>query len=333
MNAPYPWLGAAWRDFKRSYASETLSHAYLISGPPGLGKQEFSEILAATILCEAIKSVARPCKECRGCTLFESNSHPDLKRIGPENGSKSIVIDQIRDLTEFYRLKSHYLGYKIGLIHAADSMNTSAANAILKTLEEPPPLALLILVSDRPGLLPATIMSRCHDMHIRMPCWEETEKWLAEKLKGKGQSAAFDRLTLVGAPLDVIKQIESGLGSLFDDVIDALDAIATEKSDVFKIASDFASVDIEMLIEAIETIVQSLVLLYASHRLTRLRLSESRFQQLQKIANNLEIKYLFYFLDEIRDVRTLVLRSSGLRSNEIMESLFAGWQRVTSALD
>jgi len=331
--APYPWLDTPWRELQEKWVSDTLGHAYLISGPSGLGKQKMSESLAATILCEAAELADRPCRRCRGCALFESNNHPDLKRLNPENGSKNIAVEQVRELTEFYRLKSHYLGYKIGLVHPADLMNAAAANAILKTLEEPPPLALLILVSDRPGLLPQTVTSRCHNINVQIPSWGQTEKWLAAELRGRKEWAVFEELTLIGAPLDVLRQIETEAGTLLNDVIDALDAVAAKRNDAYDTASSFNSVEILSFIEALEAIIQSLVFLDVGHRVTRLKLPENRFQQLERISKNLNVKCLFYFLDEIRDVRSLLLRSNQLRRNEIIESLWCGWQKIILATE
>ena len=330
MNAPYPWLESHWGDLQTRWASGALGHAYLLSGRSGLGKLDLAEAFAGTILCEAEQDLSRPCGQCRGCTLLASGNHPDYRRLSPEDDRAAIVIDQVRDLIAFYTLKSHYLGYKIGIVCPAEAMNTAAANALLKILEEPPPRALLLLISHRPGLLPATVTSRCQRISIAVPPWEAVEGWLSANCATERVSEAIETLALADAPLDIMQQLEAGRISLLNDLIEAMAAMAGRRVLALDAARDFAAVDIQAFIDAVETLVQALVLLRTGHRLPRLRIPHDQLGHLQEIADKLDFKRLFLYLDEVALARSLVLRSSGVRSAEIIENLWFGWARATS---
>jgi DNA polymerase-3 subunit delta' len=117
-----------------------------------------------------------------------NNQHPDLARIVPIEDSKQLRIEQVRELAQELSLTSHQGGYKVGILSPAESMNRFAANALLKTLEEPPARTLLILVASQPSRLPATILSRCQKLKVRAPTRAESLEWLRET-QGAGQGA------------------------------------------------------------------------------------------------------------------------------------------------
>ena len=328
MNAPYPWLELPWRDLQTHWASGTMGHAYLLSGRAGLGKLDLTEAFVSTILCEDESAAAHPCGRCRGCSLLAAGNHPDFKRLSPEDDRSAIVIDQVRELISFYTLKSHYLGYKIGIVYPAEAMNKAAANALLKILEEPPARALLLIVSHRPGLLPATIKSRCQRIACHVPAWETMEAWLDANCKSERVSEALETLSLAGAPLDIMQQLEAGTACLLNDLIATLGAMTGGRMFALDAARDFAAIDSQTFIDALETLVQALILLRTGHRLPRLRIPEEQRIHLQEIADKLDFKRLFLYLDEVALARALVLRSSGVRGTEIIENLWFGWART-----
>src|SRR5450631_1519978 len=170
---PAPWeVLPPWQEVAAATmlgARERWPHALLIAGPQGVGKRLLALHLARALLCETPLSNGRACGTCIGCGLVERRSHPDLRLIEPftydDDGVATPVdaigVDAIRDLTRFAQLSSHRGGAKVAVVVPADALNAAAANALLKTLEEPPPRTNLLLVSHRPGRLPATITSRC----------------------------------------------------------------------------------------------------------------------------------------------------------------------------
>jgi len=194
LSAPFPWQGAQWAQLCRAFASNQLAHAYLLSGSEGLGKSLFAESFARFILCMTpitqsgvggLVDAAVACRTCNNCLKCGSDNHPDILTIEPEEGSKNIKIDQIRWLFEFVVRSSHSGGSKVVIIQAAHLLNANAANALLKTLEEPNDNTHLLLVSDHPGRLVATIRSRCQKLAFQVPDADIAASWL-QSIIGEG---------------------------------------------------------------------------------------------------------------------------------------------------
>lgn len=169
---------AAWR-------AGRLGHALLLCGPEALGKRAVAEALAARLLCESPKDEPT-CGRCRGCALREAGTHPDLSIVTFEEVPKSnpprlrtaIVVEQVRALSGAMQLTSQRGGAQVVLIDPADALNTAAANALLKTLEEPADNRFLLLVSAMPQHLPATIRSRCQRIEFAVPDRAQALAWL-----------------------------------------------------------------------------------------------------------------------------------------------------------
>lgn len=187
MSAPLPWQLAQWSQLSRAFAASQLAHAYLFSGSEGLGKSLFAEGFAKYVLCQnpvsqntvgGIEDIAVACGTCANCLKGGAGNHPDILRIELEEGSKNIKIDQIRWLSEFVIRSSHSGGAKVAIIPNAHLLNANAANALLKTLEEPTDNTHLILVSDHPGRLVATIRSRCQKLAFQAPSADIAAPWL-----------------------------------------------------------------------------------------------------------------------------------------------------------
>jgi len=138
-----------------------LAHAYLFAGPQGVGKKMFAEELTKTLLCEKPASKFAACDQCHSCVQVEAGTHPDVIRAARPEDRVEFPIAVMRTVLEQMALKPARGSHKIAIIDDADDLNEESANAFLKTLEEPPPNALLILIATDPeGQLP-TIVSRC----------------------------------------------------------------------------------------------------------------------------------------------------------------------------
>jgi DNA polymerase-3 subunit delta' len=182
-----PWqMGAARAALAQR---STWPHALLVYGPRGIGKHALALNFAQALLCEAPRADGLACGECPGCRYAAAGQHPDLMRLellAPDSADGTlaevdiITIDRVRALTEFAQLTSHRQRAKVAVIAPADRMNAAAANALLKTLEEPPPDTYLILVAEQPGRVPPTIVSRCLKLAAPLPTADEALAWLAE---------------------------------------------------------------------------------------------------------------------------------------------------------
>lgn len=169
-----------------------LPHALLMHGRQGIGKLLFARALAQSLLCENPASSGLACGRCAACGWFDSANHPDFRLIEPaslteptedEDGrekkaSLQIIIEQIRELADFINISSHRGGPKVVLIHPAEALNPHAANALLKSLEEPPAGVHFLMVAHRAHYLLPTIKSRCQLVALAGPEPGPAIEWL-----------------------------------------------------------------------------------------------------------------------------------------------------------
>jgi len=182
-----PWQADAAHEMLSARAA--WPHALLLDGPRGLGKRTLALNLARGLLCETPGPNGIACGACASCHYVAAGQHPDLQLIEPfvidEDGEVKvqdpILIDRIRALIDWVQLTSHRGRAKVAVIVPAEAMNAAAANALLKTLEEPPPSTYLILVAHQPGRVPATLRSRCRRMISPRPSAAAAEAWLTQQ--------------------------------------------------------------------------------------------------------------------------------------------------------
>ena len=166
---------------------EELSHAYILSGPPGSGKHALSMLLAQAMVCTS--QGPRPCLTCNACHKVQAGIHPDVVHTAPGEGKRDIVVDQIRSLRSDAYIRPNEASRKVYIIDDAPSMNPSAQNALLKVLEEGPPYAAFLLLADNAGMLLPTIRSRCEILSLvpppgDAPCGDEADKLARLLLSG-----------------------------------------------------------------------------------------------------------------------------------------------------
>ena len=239
-NPLYTWQLETWQQIQAM--GSRLPHAILLYGPLGIGKSVFAEHLAQSLLCEAAMENGHACGSCASCNWFLQYSHPDYRRVRPglldeedaadnaEEGadtekksakasktpSKEIVIDQVRALSQFMNVSTHRSGRRVVVLYPAEALNTAAANAILKSLEEPNPNTVFILMTHKIDKLLPTILSRCHKLALPMPTQEQGIAWLKEqKLKDPevwlAQQGGAPLLALEVAQSDDAKELEEFL--------------------------------------------------------------------------------------------------------------------------
>ena len=198
----YPWIAPVLDKLPRTAAA--LPRALLLTGRPGLGKRATALFLAESLLCETQREGLKPCGACASCLLFKVGNHPDLRMLevgqedeGPasdaledqaapaKKAGRQISVDKIRTLTDFVTITSHRGGAKVIFIVPAEAMHPSAANAVLKILEEPPGDTCFLLTSHQPERLLPTIRSRCFHLAFPLPDAGPALDWL--KAQGIGQ--------------------------------------------------------------------------------------------------------------------------------------------------
>jgi DNA polymerase-3 subunit delta' len=179
------------RAFERAVLRGRLAHAYLFSGPPGVGKRLFAAELAKALLCEnPPPGRFDSCDHCPACVQIGADTHPDYFQAGLPPDKHEWPIEQVRELLRGFALKSARGKGKVAVLDDADEFNEESANAFLKTLEEPPPRSVIILIGSSPALQLPTVLSRCQVVRFApLP-----EPLVAELLRAQGiEDAALVR--------------------------------------------------------------------------------------------------------------------------------------------
>lgn len=240
MNITYPWQHEQWALLRNRAEEGRLAHGLLFTGPGGTGKVAFARNFAHALLCRRPGQEGVPCGTCEACLLLAAGTHPDFLQIAPPEDKTQIVIDQIRELCRALGLKSHAGGYKVAILSPAEQMNTAAANSLLKTLEEPTDNTVLILITEQPARLPATIRSRCQQVRFPAPAQAEGMAWLDAQLDACRNETELVLHLADGAPLRALRLHQSGVVKERDGWLDQLIALRKGQTDPVRIAAEWA---------------------------------------------------------------------------------------------
>lgn len=238
-----PWVAPHWQRLIEALDAGRLGHGLLFGGAGELGQAALARRLAARLLCEAPRE-GEACGDCRGCRLRASGSHPDLSHVTLQERDDGrlkteIGVDQIRQLSQWFHLTPQYGRGLVALIDPADALNLAAANAVLKTLEEPAPGRYLLLVCSQPQRLPATVRSRCQKWILGSPSSDDALRWLG----AAGASAADAREALAwsaGQPVAAAAMLAEGGLALCREVSSQLDALRSGKAGAAELARQWA---------------------------------------------------------------------------------------------
>ncbi len=272
----YPWLKPAWDGFSKQVKAQRLPHALLLSGPAGSGKGDLARLMVAALLCQqpensedsgeysglSVSASASgsgagagdvACGNCQSCRLLAGGAHPDYRRISFELRANSdkfrteIIVDQIRELISTLVLTRSFSPYKVALISPAEAMNRSAANALLKTLEEPVGATVLILLSHQPARLAPTIRSRCHGMPAGLPTRDVGIKWLMAQGGVDEKLAASSLVAASGSPLVGLKLLQEGNGEKFLELTQGLNNMLEGRAGVSQLTDLSEQLDPKLL--------------------------------------------------------------------------------------
>jgi DNA polymerase-3 subunit delta' len=233
-----PWHEEAAAQLRKAWSANRLSHALLLHGAEGLGKQTFAAWLACAVLCDkSAGATLRCCGECPSCALFAAGSHPDLLWVAPEEDKQQISIDHVRAATERLTKTSYRQGYKVAIVNPAHLMTPSAANSVLKTLEEPSASSLLLLVTSQPSMLLPTVRSRCQKVTIPRPSRDEAIAWLRERSGRTVDSALLEFAG--GAPLRALAYADGLFDTLNEQMQKQIGALLTGDADLTQIATEW----------------------------------------------------------------------------------------------
>ncbi len=322
MTELLPWLATTFTDLQQRRAQGHLAHALLLTGPGGIGKQQLAERFAQSLLCAHPQDDGQPCGQCHACSLYTAGTHPDLFRLSPEDDSKVIRIDQIRAMIESISLSSHYGRYKVVIVAPAHAMNMAAANALLKTLEEPPAETILLLITDRPSFLPATIRSRCQSLRLALPGRDEAQAWLTTQL-GNPEEAAVLLALAGGAPLTARDQAAEQLAHR-QALLTGWQQLARGQADPVKLAADWVKPTLQLPITWIYGWVADMIRLRSGsdNQLT----NQDAKAALQNLAQELDLTRLYGLLDRV--LEAIKLANSQVNPQTLMEGILLYWSNL-----
>ncbi|MDZ7754272.1 MAG: DNA polymerase III subunit delta' [Gammaproteobacteria bacterium] len=256
MDRVLPWQQEPWRQLMARKAAGRFPHALLIGGPAGIGKRAFAAALAGALLCE--ESAGAACGRCPGCLQFAGGAHPDYGLWEPEEDAVALKIHQIREMNQTIFLTRSRGPYKVCVVNPADAMTPAAADSLLKTLEEPPPLTVLLLVSHRASQLSATIRSRCQAVRLA-PCYgEPASGWL--QAQGLDEAAATNLLGITGGtPLRALALAGEGALEEGGRVAAEVRDLAHGRADPVTVAQRWSKIGLEVVLPWLQGLIQDAI--------------------------------------------------------------------------
>ncbi len=303
---PLPWQGEAWRSLTARLAEERLPHALLITGEAGLGKGILAMAFARLALCRTPQAGA-PCGNCSACAQFAAGTHADFNRIeleeregkaGEDGQLKSAIsVEQIRELIGSLTLSSSRQGgRKVAIIEPAELMSASAANSLLKTLEEPPADTILVLVTAAPGRLPATVRSRCQTLALAAPAPTTALEWLNAR-QSRGDWPVLLGLS-GGAPLAALALAATDIETRRQAFFSALMRLREGTANPVMLAAHPKDAYPELL-RLLWSFVADLILLKCAGGRARL-VNRDQLPLLQKASDGIHLRSLYAYLDRIQ---------------------------------
>ncbi|MBT8080779.1 MAG: hypothetical protein KJO31_19510 [Gammaproteobacteria bacterium] len=300
------WLKSLASSWAQQLDEGRLPHAVLLQGSRGVGKRSAAAWMARRYL-------AQPAGELPVFPL-QVPEHPDLRWIAIPEDRKSIGIDQIRELVADIHLTSHAGAGKAAVVEPADAMTVSAANSLLKTLEEPPGDALLILIADRTVNLPATILSRCRRISVPLPSEAASIAWLNRLRPADNWSAA---LAVAGqAPIAAV-MLQDRLGEV-DEMARDFAALGERRAAPLEIAARWASREPEFVFGWLAQEVQTVVYTLCAGRARKVAGGTA-----ESVLKRIDRRNLFCYLDIINRLRAQTPGSFNVQL--ALESLLIDW--------
>lgn len=318
---PLPWQTALWQRAGAWLQSGRLPHALLLTGVAGSGKQLFASAFAALALCRQ-PADGHACGQCPSCRQFAAGVHPDYHLVTIPEEKAAILVDQIRELCATLALTSLHGGRKIAVLSPADAMNSNAANSLLKTLEEPAPGTLLLLVSAQAAHLPATVRSRCQKLAMTTPDVPEALAWL------NGIESRSDWPALLGiaggGPLLASQLAQLRLVRERLDLYRMLAELRSHMRNPLQSAAELAREPLPLVLRLLQTWVMDLVCLATAGQTSHAALINGDARnQLQSALAGLHLRALHAYLGRLN--RAVMLAATPVSGQLLLEDLLLQW--------
>lgn len=337
-----PWQQPQFKRMQMLWSNDRLAHGWLLSGKPGIGKLAFARHVGRFLLCRH-SSDSGPCGQCQDCHLYTMRTHPDallvlpeaLERVlfpddapkGKDKPSRQLKIEQIRDAIDFAQGTAQRGGAKVIIINPAESMNSNAANALLKILEEPPPRTFLLLVSEQPGLLLATLRSRCQQLPFLAPPAPQALTWLRSQAACPPDIEFYLQLAQ-GAPLHALQLAADNASGGFRQLWQTIVSVGSGTTTAVQAAKSCEGLGI---VNAIDYQLLGLGSLLASNQ-GGTPLTLTALEPLQALCppngGIAMIRRLHGLHQSLMQARRIALATNNANGQLMLETLFAQWSAL-----
>ncbi len=324
--AALPWQHRNWAHLCDYRQQNRIPQALLITGNKGLGKFHLANQFAFSLLCNEPTIDGLNCEKCNSCLLIKAETHPDFIIVRPEEPSKGINIGKIRNLLTYLTLKPQFEKYRIVILNPADLMNNAAANAFLKCLEEPTEHTVIMLVSEKPSHLPATIVSRCQKLCVTKPDIETFTSWLTAR---NTKTAIKDILSIYkltqGSPFLALDYINSESLTLRDSCFKAWIDIAHKKIHPVIVAEGWHKLPESLLLSWITSWIIDIIKCY--YRINGDQLNNPDLKEsFEELAQQVELEKLYLLYDSILLSQDRL--STSINKHAMFEEILIQWNQL-----
>ncbi|MGV6817262.1 MAG: DNA polymerase III subunit delta' [Thiotrichales bacterium] len=318
---PYPWQHRQWERLQHQRQQGKLPHAVMLLGHQGLGLNHFARLFAQSLFCHAPLENAVACGQCPACRQFEQSVYPDYVEVQPEEDKRSVVVDQIRELNDFLSLTHGGRSAKVVVLSPAEAMNINASNSLLKTLEEPPGEALLLLVAHTISTLPATVKSRCQFVRFDVPDHAMAVQWL----KSQAVTQIDERLQLAGGAPCRAKSLPQTYLDQYQRTTEGLLAVLSGKQAVTALRPGKDDADVRAYVEWTHSLLRDLIR-------AQCNTSDSHFENrfyisvLRQLATSVDSRVLYRANDRVAQIRGAL--DHPLNAELVVDDLLLTWASV-----
>ena len=322
-----PWQAEYWQRIDQLIADNKLPHALLLAGHKGVGKRAFAEHLAKRLLCNNPRG-SEPCGQCKTCELIQHETHPDLLHLSPEEAGKVIKVDQVRETIDRLHGTAQQGGYRVLIIDPAEEMNISAANALLKTLEEPGNNTLILLIAHQLGQVMPTIRSRCQRVEFSLPEAGLATDWLAEKLQLPPEKAKGYLGLAQGAPLTAYEWKSGGAIDLRANFLGGLADLLRARVSPVALAEKYQKEDLRLPLIWWQSLLGDIVRIQMAQD-EQPRINLDMRKMVDSVAKQANASRVLKLYESVQVELNAIQRHLNPNKQLLLEKLFFDWKELS----
>lgn len=326
LNLP-PWLDPNWARLQQMLDLQRLPHGMILGGLPGLGKRQLAEALLARLVCQSPQD-GHACMQCKSCLLRLAGSHPDIKRLEPEDEGKAILVDSVRKLQPWLAATAQQGGAKVVLIEPANELNVNAANALLKNLEEPGRDTYFLLLHHWPKPLLATVRSRCQGQDVLPPELDQGLHWLAAQQPQASSSDLAQVMHMAhGAPLLALRYLKQEAPALRHQTLVDLTALLRNQTSVAQVAEAWVKAPVKQVLDWWLQWLQDLIKLKQTADTSSV-LNQDVVKLLQAVARKTDMPPIFALYDDVLQALNSLNQRRNINQQLMLEQLLYRWYQL-----